>query len=36
MYWKGDDDDDIMQPNGFREYPKEIYDLFLNFIDGLI
>ncbi|MGC9095221.1 MAG: class I SAM-dependent methyltransferase [Candidatus Bathyarchaeia archaeon] len=33
MYWKDNDGSDIFRPNGFDEYPKEIYDLFLSLID---
>ena len=33
MYWEGNDGSDILRPNGFRSYPKEIYDLFLSLID---
>ncbi len=33
MYWEGNDGTDILRPNGFTEYPDEIYDLFLRLID---
>ena len=33
MYWEGNDGTDILRPNGFREYPAEIYDLFLSLVD---
>mgnify|MGYP003883560031 CR=1 FL=1 len=33
MYWEGNDGSDILRPNGFSEYPDEIYDLFLSLID---
>jgi len=33
MYWKKNRGSDIFMPNGFREYPEEIYDLFLSLID---
>lgn len=38
MYWEPNDGTDILLPNGFREYPKEIYDVFLKVItkDGKI
>jgi len=34
MYWKDNDGTDILKPNGFTEYPEEIYNLFLEQIDG--
>ena len=33
MYWKGNDRSDILRPNSFKEYPEEIYNLFLSLID---
>ncbi len=33
MYWEGNDGSDILRPNGFKEYPADIYDLFLSLID---
>ncbi len=33
MYWMDNDGTDILRPNGFREYPEEIYNLFLELID---
>ena len=33
MYWKNNDGSDILRPNGFQEYPEEVYDLFLKLID---
>ena len=33
MYWKGNDGSNILRPNGFTEYPREVYDLFLSLID---
>jgi len=33
MYWEGNDGTDILRPNGFREYPDEIYDLFLSLVN---
>ena len=33
MYWKNNDGTDVLRPNGFNEYLKEIYDLFLSLID---
>jgi 2-polyprenyl-3-methyl-5-hydroxy-6-metoxy-1,4-benzoquinol methylase len=33
MYWKENDGSDIFRPNGFSEYPKEVYDVFLSLID---
>lgn len=33
MYWEGNDGTDILRPNGFREYPTEMYDLFLSLVD---
>lgn len=33
MYWKDNDGSDIFRPNGFHEYPEEVYDLFLSLID---
>jgi len=33
MYWKDNDGSDIYRPNGFQEYPEEIYNLFLDLID---
>ncbi len=32
-YWKENTDYDLLIPNGFREYPEEIYNLFLTLID---
>jgi SAM-dependent methyltransferase len=32
-YWKDNDGTDILRPNGFKEYPEEIYNIFLNLID---
>jgi len=34
MYWEGNDSSDLLRPNGFREYPEEVYNLFLSLIDG--
>lgn len=38
MYWEGNDGSDLLRPNGFREYPEEIYDTFLSLInhDGVV
>jgi SAM-dependent methyltransferase len=33
LYWAENDGSDIYLPNGFREYPHEIYDLFCQQID---
>ena len=33
MYWKNSDGTDILRPSGFREYPAEIYDLFLSLVN---
>ncbi len=33
-YWRGNDGSNILRPNGFDEYPEEIYNLFLGLIDG--
>ena len=33
MYWTNNDGRDIYLPNGFREYPHEIYNLFCKQID---
>ena len=33
MYWANNDGRDIYLPNGFREYPHEIYNLFCKQID---
>ncbi|RLG47969.1 MAG: hypothetical protein DRO06_02050 [Thermoproteota archaeon] len=33
MYWEGNDGSDLLRPNGFREYPEDVYDLFLSLID---
>jgi len=33
MYWKENDGSDIFRPNGFSEYPHEVYDVFLGLID---
>jgi 2-polyprenyl-3-methyl-5-hydroxy-6-metoxy-1,4-benzoquinol methylase len=33
MYWKANDGSDIFRPNGFNEYPEEVYNLFLSLID---
>jgi len=33
VYWRDNDGTDIYRPNGFAEYPDEIYDLFLSLID---
>ena len=33
MYWKENDGSDIFRPNGFSEYPYEVYDVFLDLID---
>ncbi|MBO3799228.1 MAG: class I SAM-dependent methyltransferase [Candidatus Brockarchaeota archaeon] len=33
MYWEGNDGSDVYRPNGFSEYPCEIYNVFLNLID---
>jgi len=33
MYWKENDGSDVFRPNGFSEYPQEIYDVFLGLID---
>jgi len=33
MYWRNNDGSDIFRPNGFYEYPGEVYDLFLSLID---
>jgi SAM-dependent methyltransferase len=33
IYWKDNDGKDILRPNGFSDYPAEIYDLFLSLID---
>ena len=32
-YWKENDGSDIFRPNGFSEYPQEVYDVFLSLID---
>ncbi len=34
MYWENNSGKNIFLPNGFKEYPQEIYDIFLNLIDG--
>ena len=33
MYWEGNDGTDVLRPNGFKEYPVEIYNIFLSLID---
>jgi 2-polyprenyl-3-methyl-5-hydroxy-6-metoxy-1,4-benzoquinol methylase len=33
MYWKNNNGSDIFRPNGFKEYPEDIYNLFLTLID---
>ncbi|MEQ9714009.1 MAG: class I SAM-dependent methyltransferase [Candidatus Asgardarchaeum sp.] len=33
MYWKNNDGTDILRPNGFDEYPTDVYNLFLSLID---
>ena len=34
MYWENNDGNDILLPNGFKEYPHDIYDTFLSLING--
>ncbi|MEB3779526.1 MAG: class I SAM-dependent methyltransferase [Desulfurococcales archaeon] len=34
MYWENNDGSNILLPNGFREYPHDIYNTFLRLIDG--
>ncbi len=33
MYWGNNDGSDILAPNGFKEYPEGIYNVFLSIID---
>ena len=33
MYWRNNDGSEVFRPNGFSEYPQEVYDVFLSLID---